>query len=200
MIEVLDHGHVGFIESFGDDSTVLQIAKNIIGKGDDLNDQKCIDFLIKTERSSLLNPVMFNFEIKAPLFVLERWYEYSYKNKMNDKITEEFYTPSEFSFDGLIDLSKDSGKMKISQIRSLIFRSNQTSYTHYSDLINFGIPNHLAEMILPSSHYKTVNTIISLPKLLNFKDIENSHECSTYSDAVCELIKDIIPLTLKSIR
>lgn len=117
MIKVLDKGFVEFVDSMGNDLTIVNSARISFGKRKDKLDDKdikLIKYLVKEKHFSPLRHCYLQFHIKAPEFVMRQAYKHiigiewtSGGEKYNDtafneksgrfvEYEPEFYVPIEF--------------------------------------------------------------------------------------------------------
>lgn len=221
-IDVLDHGYVRLIDSMGSDISIVRSARVSYDAAwrageDQGSDERLINYLWKNKHSTPFESVTFTFEVKAPIFVFRQWHRhrtFSY-NEVSARYTElpeEFYLP-EIGMVGSQSKSnkqmreiqnaltdeewdKDAENIQIAQIMM------EESFRTYRNLVTEGWPRELARIVLPVATYShmfcTVN-LLNLLKFMTLRDHEHAqYEIQVYAQAMKELIKDIVPATLKA--
>lgn len=77
-INVLNHGFVGLVDFYGDDSAVVNAARVSYGQGTKKTrgDRGLIRYLMRHLHTTPFEMVDFKFHIKAPIFVFRQWHRH----------------------------------------------------------------------------------------------------------------------------
>lgn len=209
---VLDKGFVRLVDWMGDDASIARAARVSYGNGTKTvrEDAALVDYLIRHQHTSPIEMAEFIFHIKLPLFSMAQLVRHrtSSLNQVSARYSvmeEEFYIPetlrsqsktnkqsSEVS--GLGDIEKFFLK-KISRI-------SNDSYEDYEILMKYGVAREMARMILPQNLYTQVYWKQDLKNLLHLlklrMDEHAQYEIRVFADAIYDIIRDIVPETIKS--
>jgi thymidylate synthase (FAD) len=144
--KVLDHGQVALVNHMGGDASVIaaaRVSNGALGDGayaaaskGPVADQKLINFLMKQRHGTPFEHAVFQFYVKAPLFVIREWHRHrmaSY-NEISGRYVEfdhaDFYIPSEFRIPAA---SNKQGSVLPTEEQYLEIRTNFPDYV-YDDL------------------------------------------------------------------
>ena len=211
-INVLNHGFVRLVDSMGSDVSVTRAAKVSYDAawkaGEDKgSDTRLIKYLARNNHSTPFEAVEFQFEIKAPIFVVRQWHRHrtwSY-NELSARyrpLPEEFYVPE---LDQITTQHADNKQMRTSEqnpkaehIQNTMKVTNQRAFEAYQDLIDAGCPRELARSVLPVGTYThmfaKVN-LLNLIKFINLRDHEHAqYEIRVYAEAMKELARSVAPV------
>jgi thymidylate synthase (FAD) len=221
---VLNKGFITLIAApENGDLTVVNAARVSFNKSKDeldSGDAKLIEFLVKNKHDSPLRHVNMTFRVKAPEFVMRQWYKHvvgiAYTvarepdhawNEVSGRYVEydeEFYYPETFR-----KQSKNNKQATTceeidgaAEARLLYAKTIDDAYKAYKSLLSIGVGREIARTVLPLSFYTEVIWTASLQAILNFislRDHDGSqHEIRVYALALRELIKDVVPETMKA--
>ena len=214
-IPLLDHGFVRLLDYMGDDLAIVRAARNSYdaawraGK-DAGSDHKLMHYLWSNWHSTPFEVVEFQFEVKAPIFVFRQWHRHrthSY-NEVSARYTElpeEFYVPS---IDQMCAQSKSNKQGRgeplhtntATLMREEMFDQNRAAHARYRTLLKWGLARELARTVLPLSTYSKMFDKVDLWNLLQFcerrLDPHAQYEIRVYAEAICQLIKPIVPVAL----
>jgi thymidylate synthase (FAD) len=212
-INILDKGFIRLIDHMGDDDAVVQAARVSYGKGTKTvnEDRGLIRYLIRHRHTTPLEMVVFKFHIKSPIFVARQWIRHraSSTNEYSGRYSEmsnEFYLPD------ISRLSKQSDNNKQGSSDEIIDDANNVhnemedyqldAYSHYKDLLDSGLSRELSRINLPLSNYTEWYWKIDLHNLMHFlklrMDSHAQYEIRVYANAIVELIKDIVPVSMEA--
>jgi len=217
-IEVLNGGYVGLVDSMGSDISVIRSARvsynadwrapengEVIGK-----DEKLIKYLLSNKHTSPFESVTFTFEVKAPIFVFRQWHRHrtwSF-NEISARYTEldmGYYVPELKHITGQSTSNKqmrtDEMHPEADLMQKEIDMSCKNAFRNYKRLLDKGVPRELARGVLPVNAYSKMFATIDLHNLMHFFNLRShshaQYEIRVYSDAMMELIKPIVPVTMK---
>ena len=224
MLDPLQDGksRIELIDSMGSDLTIINAAKASFERQATEVDEKgikLIKYLIEHQHTSPFRGVVFQFKIKAPLFVCRQWYKHSIASSHNDeqcqwnekslryvaiKDSEDFYIPSNFRKQSSNNKQATEGELeKLNNDAAVAIYKKQieASYLAYSQLLELGVGREQARGILVPTVYTSWVWTVSLQALLHFISLRQGEgaqsEIKAYADAILELIKPIVPVTLQ---
>lgn len=214
-IDCLDKGYVRLVNHMGDDLSIVRAARVSFDAAwrageDEGKDTKLINYLWKHKHTTPFESVTFTFEVKAPIFVLRQWHRHrtwSY-NELSGRykeLGEEFYVPTPEHI-GVQSISNKQGRDLTANITDREIEVHgyrelcTTLFINYKFLLEQGWPKELARMCLPVSTYSHMFATVNLLNLLKFLtlrcDSHAQYEIRVYADAMKELVKNIIPVTI----
>lgn len=218
-IDVLDHGFARLVDHMGDDLSVVRAARVSYDAAwragqHGGSDAKLINYLWKNKHSTPFEAVEFQFEIKAPIFVLRQWHRHrtwSY-NEVSARYTtlpDEYYTPSADNIGTQSPLNKqarDTRNDLLAAIRSgdlVIYRSTcEEALKRYRALLVRGWPRELARCVLPLSIYSHMFAKVNLWNLFHFLTLRmgahSQWEIQQYAKALLALIEPVIPVCVSA--
>ncbi len=214
---VLDHGHVALVESMGNDLSIVRNARVSYDAewrtGEDSGkDEKLIKYLVKNNHTSPFECVQFTFDIKCPIFVARQLLRHRTlsANEISARyaeLPEEFYIPdlqqmgvqhsdNKQMRDADIILPEDVAN----NIRDEMTKQNKEAFNLYHSMIERGLARELARTVLPVGTYTHLFFTMNLHNLMHFIKLRsNSHaqyEIRVYSDAILEIIKSVVPVSV----
>lgn len=215
-IDVLDHGYVRLVESMGSDLSVVRAARVSYDAAwrageDQGSDARLIKYLASNNHSTPFEAVEFQFEVKAPIFVVRQWHRhrtwsYNELSARYRELPEEFYVPQ---VDQITGQHSDNKQMRsdeehpLSQnFRDAMKLSAASSFDTYRALVSGGCPRELARSVLPVSTYTHMFAKVDLLNLIKFLRLRmHSHaqyEIRVYAEALFELAKTVAPVSVSS--
>ncbi|RWD00124.1 MAG: FAD-dependent thymidylate synthase [Mesorhizobium sp.] len=213
-IDVLDHGFVRLVDSMGNDLSVVRAARVSYDADwrageDEGSDTRLIRYLWKNHHTSPFEAVEFQFEVKAPIFVLRQWHRhrtwsYNELSARYRELPEEFYVPAA----GQIGVQSTSNKQMRDEGKpdrvspGMIRLACEASFGIYRDLLNRGVPRELARSVLPVATYSHMFAKVDLRNLLGFLDLRcHSHaqyEIRVYAEAMRDLARAVVPVCIEA--
>lgn len=210
-IQVLDHGHVRYVDHMGSDARILEAARvsyRSQGKGEEA-DRKLLEYLYKNKHTSPFEMCKVTLNIKLPIFVMRQYVRHRMQNlnEVSARYTElpdEFYIPNEWrGQDGKNKQGSVAGAFTFSQNTSMssIARHHcMESYKLYKDLLESGVAREMARMVLPVNVYTECYSTWDLKNLLHFVALrDDSHaqaEIQEYGRAIKVILNDLFPWTM----
>lgn len=221
QIDLLDHGYVKFIESWGSDERIIEAArmstaKGFLGWGDSENpgDEKLLRHLYKKRHSSPFEMGGLIVEVSAPIFVLREWQRHrsqSY-NEMSARyvpLPNENYVPTvERLLEGANTKTTNkqaqgNGKELTPQAARDWLSQLAVAYdvleAVYQSGLDMGIPKELSRLVLPVARYSRMRASANLRNWLGFLALRQAddaqYEIRVYADAVGSLIAERFPRT-----
>ncbi|RVD44926.1 FAD-dependent thymidylate synthase [Mesorhizobium sp. M4A.F.Ca.ET.020.02.1.1] len=218
-IDVLDHGFVRLVEHMGSDLSVVRAARVSYDAAwrageDEGSDAKLIRYLWKNHHTSPFEAVEFQFEVKAPIFVLRQWHRhrtwsYNELSARYRELPEEFYVPDpaqigiqSASSKQARDIDETDGKALVDRRVevSMLRQHCEQAFALYRELLDKGWPRELARSALPVNTYSHMFAKVDLRNLLGFLDLRcHSHaqyEIRVYAEAMRELARAVAPVCI----
>lgn len=225
-INVLDKGHVIYIDHYGCDERIVATARvsyNSGSKGVE-KDKKLLHYLYKHRHTSPFEQCMITFNLKLPLFVQGQIVRHRTQklNQVSARYTEmpdEFYIPDnwrkqdnknkqgsidEGNWNPQVDLrSTEIGETEPITATEKVEYVCEYAYRVYQQLIQEGgIAREMARMVLPQNLYTEVRTTWDLHNLMHFLRLRmDSHaqwEVQEYARAMYEITKEKFPWTFEA--
>lgn len=217
-IDVLDHGFVRLVDSMGTDLSVVRAARVSYDAAwrageDQGSDTRLINYLWKNRHTTPFEAVEFQFEVKAPIFVIRQWHRhrtwsFNELSARYRELPEEFYVP-EPEMVGVQALgNKQARELSPTEVGSrkpeadAIRKACEASFRSYRDLLARGVPRELARSVLPMATYSHMFAKVDLRNLLGFLDLRlHSHaqyEIRVYAEAMRDLAKQVVPVCLEA--
>lgn len=219
-MELLDKGLLGLVEMMGNDHRVAQAAWVSYGKQDsDKPIEGVINYMMKHKHGTPFEHVVFTWYIKTPIFVAREWMRHRIGsfNEISGryvKFEPEFYVPDRFRVKG--DTNKQGSIFPDedwafealewrdledfnTEMRRNLTSAYDTAYDDYLGLLDSGVANEQARMVLPVGLYTQYYWTVNLRALLNFLNLRNADnaqwEIRQYAIAIEEQLKELVPVT-----
>jgi thymidylate synthase (FAD) len=210
-IQVLDHGFVRLVEYMGNDLSIVRAARVSYDAawraGEDAgSDQKLIHYLWRNQHTTPFEAVEFQFEVKAPIFVLRQWHRhrtwtYNELSARYRELPEEYYVPEP---EVIGAQSKDNKQMRVmdetsrDEVSASIDSACKVSFQAYRQLLEKGVPRELARSVLPVATYSHMFAKVNLKNLFHFLSLRShehaQYEIRVYAQAMHQLIKPVVPV------
>jgi thymidylate synthase (FAD) len=215
IINCLDKGFVRLIDHMGDDAAIVQAARVSYGDGTkSVNEDKgLIRYLMRNKHTSPFEMVEFKFHVKLPIFIARQWIRHRTAN-VNEysgrysEMKDEFYVPN---IENIKAQSKNNKQGRSNEefsedlaqnfLKSL--EGNQSFlYNEYRNYLDQNVAREIARINLPLSNYTEWYWKIDLHNLFHFLrlrlDKHAQFEIRVYAEAICELIKPIVPFAYQA--
>lgn len=217
-IKCLDHGFVRLVDHMGSDLSVARAARVSYDAAwrageDEGSDQRLINYLWRHKHTTPFEAVTFTFEVKAPIFVFRQWHRhrtwsFNELSARYKELPEEFYVPRAEHI-GHQSLNNKQGREIGGNPFSIDYTSIgmiklacQGAFSIYRDLIARGVPRELARSVLPVATYSHMFATVNLLNLFKFLtlrcDTHAQYEIRVYADAMLELIKPTVPVSVQA--
>jgi thymidylate synthase (FAD) len=212
-INILDHGHVEYVEHMGSDLTVVNAARVSFNKESDWSvdedtladkDIKLINYLAKHQHWTPFAHPQITLRVKAPIFVRTQLFKHKVgmvENEMSRRYvtdTPEFYTPVwrnapiNGAKQGSYDFVDPALAIELDQISEGIIEKAIETYKY---LLQNGVAPEQARAILPQSTYTEWWWTGSLSAYARiFKQRSDAHaqwEVQQYASAIGEIIEPL---------
>lgn len=223
-MQVLDKGEIGLLNSMGTDETIasaawVSYAKQAESHTDD-DVSRLIRYLMKHKHGTPFEHVVFQFHVKAPIFVAREWFRHRIGsfNEVSGRyktFEPEYYTPEQFRIKAktnkqgsvIPEESPDQSNWTVvedwnNNLIDLLTDGYERAYDTYTDLLAEGVANELARLIMPVGQYTEWWWTVNLRSLFNFMSLRSEEtaqwEIRQYSYALEKIIEEIVPAAYKA--
>ena len=184
----------------------------------EINIERFINALVKGKHGSPFEHNMFTFFVEAPIFVFREWHRHRIAsiNEMSGRYTVlpgKFYIPGEDR--GVINKNT---KMKpefiqdetLRNLTEVVLKSNSMkSWEEYQRLLDAGIANEVARMVLPVNIYSQMYWTVNARSLMNFLSLRSRQDGAAYvsypqreiqmgAEKIEDIFAELMPATHKS--
>lgn len=222
-IKCLDKGHVTIMDTMPRlvpddrktaDYAIVQAARVSYGDGTKTvnEDRGLIRYLMRHKHTTPIEMIDFKFCMKMPIFVARQMIrhrtasvnEYSGRYSI---MRDEFYMPEAENVRAQSKTNRQGGEEPMRNSDAVGFLSDlesicSRSYQNYESSMACGVSREQARMLLPVNLYTEWYWKIDAHNLLHFLALRcDSHaqmEIRVFAEAILELIKPIIPLTVEA--
>lgn len=218
-VELLDHGYLSLVETWGSDERIVEAARMSTGKGflgwgtaDAPGDEKLLKFLSDNAHATPFEMAGLIVEVQAPIMVFREWHRHrtqSY-NEMSARYTplpDVNYLPSvERLMINAGTSNKQSGTVKdaavLTETKAVRFRDHlRAAYADderlYQEALADGVPKELARVGLPVGRYSRMRASANLRNWLAFLTLRMAPnaqwEIRQYADALGTLVAASFP-------
>lgn len=216
--DVLDHGYVDLVESWGNDARVIEAARMSTSKGfqgwgtpDAPGDEKLLRYLYTNAHHTPFEMAGLIIEVQAPIFVFREWHRHrtqSY-NELSARYTalpDLFYVPSvermmasaqsasnkQGSAGGLDPVTADGAL-------GVIEASHRDARRVYEHLLSKGVAREVARVVIPVAQYSRMRASANLRNWLAFLTLRMAPnaqwEIRQYANAVGAIVAATFPRT-----
>lgn len=221
LINVLDHGSVELVESWGSDEGIIAAArvstqKGFLGWGDAQvpGDERLLRFLWTKQHLTPFEMAGATFSVTLPFFVIREWQRhrtqgFSEASARYGPIPDLHFLPTvERCLAGGDQKNKQAGSVggKVPSARDAeawladvdaLYRDIEGVY---QDGLALGIPKEIARIVLPMGRYTKMTVTANLRNWLAFLALRQAPdaqlEIRAYADAVCTILADRFPRTV----
>lgn len=171
---------VKLVRSMAADDMVVQAAQ-VSSKGENKPEtvpQRLIEALMTGRHGSPFEHNAFTFFVEAPLFVFREWQRHriSSFNEMSGRYTTlpgKFYAPSEDRKmhnvgTKMRPMFEASDHLAWLSVRSKLGDTAATAWAHYQNMLDDGVANEVARMVLPVNIYSQMYWTVNARSLMNF--------------------------------
>ena len=211
--QVLDHGYVKLVESWGSDLRIIESARMSTNKGFQGwgTDARLLRYLWTHGHLTPFEMCGLSIEVQCPIFVMREWHRHrtqSY-NELSARYTELpdlFYIPSiERLMNGKqATKNKQSSEAGFNQDEAALFQAEierecGNARGVYLHLLDAGVSRELARLVIPVNQYSRMRASANLRNWLAFLDLRLGEgaqfEIREYAKAVGEIIGELFPRT-----
>ena len=184
----------------------------------EINIERFINALVKGKHGSPFEHNMFTFFVEAPIFVFREWHRHRIAsiNEMSGRYTvlpNKFYIPGEDrpiinvgtkmkpKFEPNLEATMD--------VQAILNHSAVDAWEHYQWMLNSGIANEVARMVLPVNIYSQMYWTVNARSLMNFLSLRSRQDGAAYvsypqreiqmgAEKIEEVFAELMPATYKS--
>lgn len=216
--EVLDHGYVELVESWGSDERIIEAARMSTAKGfqgwgtaEEPGDEKLLRFLWTNKHHTPFEMAGLTLEVQAPLFVFREWHRHrtqSY-NELSARYTalpDLFYTPS---LERVMAAKQSQKNRQGSEggfaLADADYIANQLGFAYtaarriYEELLEKGVAREIARLVIPVAQYSRMRASANLRNWLAFLTLRQAAgaqwEIRQYANAVGAIVGSLFPRT-----
>lgn len=215
-MKVLDHGEVLLVDHMASDQKVTGAARVSTGKGPEYTskgpeaDEKLIRFLMSNGHGTPFEHAVFQFFVKAPIFVVREWQRHRIGsfNEQSGRYSElkpEFYVPDHVRVpdpvnkQSSIRLDDPDNMAGLGGVQEQIRRSSTEAFIEYRAMLDTGVSREMARMVLPVNTYTSMWWTVNARSLLNFLMLRNAPaaqlEIREYAAAIEAMFAEVMPVT-----
>ena len=228
-IKLLDHGHIGLVDSMGGDLAIVRNARVSYDAewraGEDKgSDHRLINYLYSNGHNTPFEAVYLTFDVMAPIFVFRQWHRhrtqsYNELSARYKELPEKFYIPEAHLIgkqnadnkqmrDPLTreeyEVLHYAEKAIIENTQALMLYHGEEAFQKYRSMITDGVPRELARSVLPVSTYSHMFASMNLNNAFKFL-AERLHphaqyEIRVYAEAMLELIEPVAPVACEAFK
>lgn len=222
-VQVLDHGYVELIETWGSDERIVEAARMSTGKGflgwgpredGTLGDEKLLKYLWENKHATPFEMGGMVIEVQAPIFVFREWHRHrtqSY-NELSARYTplpDVNYVPTverlmmnaggsnkqAGTVSGAQTLTEDRARAFQEELR-VIYRDQEHLY---QSALERGVPKELARVHLPVGRYSRMRASANLRNWLAFLTLrlapQAQWEIRKFAGEVARIVESSFPRT-----
>ncbi len=184
---------------------------------DEDKDTKLINYLITHGHNTPVESVEFQFEIRAPIFVIRQWHRhrthtYNEISARYTELDEGFYLPNisvvgkgtpknKQARDVNAPLTREEYQIRV-QFLDEVLEHQKHTHALYQKWLSWGIPREIARIELPLSAYSRYFDKVDLHNLFGFIHERISddaqYEIRNYAYALLKLIRPIVPIATEA--
>jgi thymidylate synthase (FAD) len=187
-----DLGFIELIDHMGSDLTIVNAARVSYSKRSDVMDQKAIkliDYLMRNEHGSPFEHVVFQFRVRAPLYVVQQWERHRIAS-----YNEESGRYIELRTDFAVPLGAEHEE---------IYRQTyEMAAATYQWLLDHGETKERARAVLPLALYKEFYVTMNARALMNFlhlrNDVHAQEDIRAYAAAMEDMLFFVLVFTGES--
>ena len=219
--EVLDHGYVTLIESWGSDERIIESARQSTTggfvswesyEGHPKGDAGLLRFLKMNRHDTPFEFAGAVFEVQAPIFVFREWHRhrtqsYNEASARYVPLPDLNYVPSvERLMVGVSANKQASGtgeqltERHAERFRAQLAKQYEEDEALYQNALSVGVPKELARCCLPVGRYSKMRASANLRNWLGFLTLRMAPnaqwEIRQYANAVAGLLDDAFPRTM----
>lgn len=208
-MQVLDKGYIELEDYMGNDNTIVCAARVSTlkkSKGAE-SDAKLIKYLLKNSHLTPFEMVVFQFRVKAPIFVARQWFRHrtSSISEQSRRYTDEdieFHIPKTLRYQSTDNKQMSAGEFDIVKAEPLIdsiWKISDEAYRIYLMLLDNGVAREQARMVLPVNLYTSFYFKMDLRNLFHFLELRDhphaQEEIRLYAQQIKKLIQPIVPVS-----
>jgi thymidylate synthase (FAD) len=220
-MNVLDHGFVNLVESWGSDERIIEAARQSVGggfvswapyEGHPKGDAGLLRYMWEHEHATPFEFAGAVFEVRAPIFVFREWHRhrvqaFSEASARYAPLPDLNYVPTVERMLQKGGASRQAGSTGATLTqRQAEFACEGIANTYkdiqyeYEGLLENGVPKELARLVLPVGRYSQMRASANLRNWLAFLKLRQApnaqHEIRVYANAVHDMLAEKFPRTV----
>lgn len=222
FVPLLDHGFVELLDVLGDDRRCVAAARVSLRREqrslvDDTpeqieRDRGLIERLMRDKHTSPFEHAVFQFRIRAPIFVVRQWFRHRYASYNEEsaryvQLEDQFFVPE--------DIRIRVGKAMDYRYESLPADENaalqaeieahyEAARELYERLLQRGVAREHARLVLPVAQFTTFFWTVNALSLMNFLNLRNAPhaqaEIQAYAVVLEAMFRAAMPWTHAAFR
>jgi thymidylate synthase (FAD) len=210
------HGYVRYVDHLGSDQRIVQTARHSYAQGSkgDEADKKLLFYLYKNRHTSPFEQCSITFEIKFPIFLMRQFVRHrTYRlNEVSARYTqlpEEYYLPREWrkqntqgNLQGSTPFTDGTDLFQQEHLTNLAKSVYDFAHRAYTTLIDAGVANEQARMVLPVAIYTKIFVNCDLHNLTHFLrlrlDAHAQAEMREVAGAMATIAHQLFPWTMEA--
>lgn len=213
MVDILDKGKLELADFMGSDLSIVRGAR--ISNGAAMPewrgapDERLINFLAQNKHMSPFEHAVFQFYVKAPLFVVREWqrhrtFSYNERSGRYKEFEWEVYIPAKARVpdpnnkQSSIEV-EDSYKQRWLEV----YLEDHVTYQRYERMLKMGIAREVARMVLPLNLYTEFIVTGNFRNWMHFLELRNTpeaqYEIRVYAQAIAEILEEKMPISFKAL-
>ena len=208
-MKIHKHGFIHLLGHYGDDTTIANAARvSYTGQQPKTKDRALLRYLMRHKHTSPFEMVMFQFYVKAPIFIARQWMRHR-TGKYNEQsgryvtLADNLFLPDTIHY---APTENKQGRGEVHEqsqsLRNAIAIQYESAKELYHVLLSQGVCPEQARMVLPVAQYTEFVFEMDLHNLLHFLklrlDPHAQKEIRDYAEAILTLIKPIVPLSVEA--
>lgn len=222
--QVLDHGYIELIESWGSDEAIIEAARMSTAKGflgwgtpEKPGDEKLLRFLWEKKHSTPFEFAGLTIEVQAPLMVFREWHRhrtqsYSERSARYTPLPDANYVPTPERMLSGVQNAKGNrqatgieGSQELTLESALVWQQELIDvYEHaervYQNGLKLGVPKELARLPVPVGRYSTMRASANLRNWLGFETLRlpknAQYEIRVFGEALHDILTSVFPRTM----
>jgi thymidylate synthase (FAD) len=209
LVPVLERGFVELLQMIGDDRRPVAAARVSLRReelslrdstpGQVEKDRGLLVRLMRDRHTSPFEHVVFQFRIRAPIFVVRQWFRHRWASYNEEsgryvKLKDEFYLPAQLR--ARVGKAMDYAYEPLEPERNQMFRRRinelyRQARQLYEDMLEAGVAREHARMVLPVAQFTTFIWTVNALSLMNFLHLRNDPHAQDEIRAYAQVIEDI---------
>lgn len=203
MEKVLNDGFVELVDHMGSDQRILQAARVSTGaesKGEK-KDRGLINYLLKNKHMTPFEKVVFEFHVRAPIFVARQWFRHRIGSFNEESARyKEFewscFEPEQWRHQGNKNHQASSDETFDSESEEAFFSALDIAYRNSQDAYDGFLENDVvreqARTVMPVGQYTEFYWTVNFRALMNFLTLRNHDHAQPEIQAYARVIEGMV--------
>ncbi len=220
-VDVLDHGYLAPVESWGSDEAIVEAARMSTGKGflgwgtpEAPGDEKLLRYLWEHKHATPFEMAGLVIEVQAPIFVFREWHRH--RTQSYNEMSARYMPLPDVNYLPTVDrlllggghLTKQAGAVggadqltpeTAEAFRSVLREIYEDQENLYQAALKSGVPKELGRIHLPVGRYSRMRASANLRNWLAFLTLrmapDAQWEIRQYANAVGSVVAERFPRT-----